>query len=334
MFRKITSILASAVILMGFTGCAMVKRELVEKEYQTEIPPRMLFLGDSIPAGYGLDGYTDSDNYNCASYSNILKERYTAELAEICSHEMQNLAVSGATSDDLLDLIDSGKLDSALADTDAVVISIGGNDMLHIMFGLLADLGMSAENRTLDIENIDIFSALGQLLTMDGEIDDALNGFETNIQEISAKLNEKTSGEIYVQTLYNPLETFTDLQILVDFSVEKIDRYNEIVKNNANDYKVIDVAEEFNGKCDELTRIKQLDIHPNEEGHRLIAEMVDKSFRETGFSCTVQEYGAPKLTFLAIALIFLGFFALFLILILVIPNLFKKFTDKTDKKGD
>lgn len=334
MLRKIASLLASAVILIGFTGCAMVKRELVEKEYQTEVPPKMIFLGDSIPAGYGLDGYTDSDNYNCESYPNILKEKYTAELMQIIPHEMQNLAVSGATSDDLLDLIDSGKLDSALADTDAVVISIGGNDMLHIMFGLLSDLGMSAENRTLDIENIDIISALGQLLTMDAEIDEALMGFETNIQEISAKLSGKTSGGIYVQTLYNPLETFTDLQILVDFSEEKIDRYNEIVKNNAVDYKVIDVAEEFDGKCGELTRIKQLDIHPNEEGHKLIAEMIDKSFRETEFSCTVQEYSAPKLTFFAIALIFLGFFALFLTLILVIPNIFKKFTDKTDKKGD
>lgn len=331
MFRKITSLLTSSVILFGFTGCSMVKRELVETEYNTEIPPKMLFLGDSIPAGYGLDGYTDSDNYNCESYPNILKEQYTAELSQICIHEMQNLAVSGATSDDLLDLIDSGKLDSALENTDAVVISIGGNDMLHIMFGLLSDLGMSAENRTIDLENINIISALGQLMTMSDEVDEALTDFETNIQEISAKLNEKTSGEIYVQTLYNPLETFTDFQILVDFSEEKIGRYNEIVRNNANDYKVIDVAEEFDGKCDKLTRIKQLDIHPNEEGHRLIAEMVDKSFRATGFSCTVQEYGPPRLTFIAIALIFLGFFALFLTFIIVIPNLFRKFTDK---KGD
>lgn len=331
MFRKITSLLTSAVILFGFTGCSMVKRELVETEYNTEIPQKMLFLGDSIPAGYGLDGYTDSDNYNCESYPNILKEQYTAELSQICIHEMQNLAVSGATSDDLLDLIDSGKLDSALENTDAVVISIGGNDMLHIMFSLLADLGMSAENRTIDLENINIISALAQLMTMSDEIDEALTDFETNIQEISAKLNEKTSGEIYVQTLYNPLETFTDFQILVDFSEEKIGRYNEIVRNNANDYKVIDVAEEFDGRCDVLTRIKQLDIHPNEEGHRLIAEMVDKSFRATGFSCTVQEYGPPHLTFLAIALIFLGFFVLFLTLIIVIPNLFRKFTDK---KGD
>ena len=334
MFRKITSLIASAVIFLGLTGCSMVKRDIIEKEYQIEVPQRMLFLGDSIPAGYGLDGYTDSDNYNCASYPNILKEKYTAELAEICPHEMQNFAVSGATSDDLLDLLDSGKLDSALADTDAVVVSIGGNDMLHIMFGIFESLGMTNENRAPDIENIDILSVIGQLMTMDSDIDDALTGFETNIKEISAKLNEKTSGEIYVQTLYNPLEVFTDFQMLVEFSDEKIDKYNEIVKNNAIDYKVIDVAPEFEGKCGELTRINQFDIHPNEEGHKLIADIVDKSFRETGFSCTVQEYGEPKLTLLAIVLIAVGLLAVLIISVFVIPCLFKKFADDGNKKGD
>lgn len=328
MFRKITSLLASAVILFGFSGCALVKEEIIETEYHTEVPPSMIFLGDSIPAGYGLDGYTGSDNYNCASYPNILKERYTAELADIFPHDMQNFAVSGADSNDLLELLDSGKLDSALEHTSAVVVSIGGNDMLHIIYGLLADLGMSAENRTIDIENIDIFSALGQLFTMDSEIDEALAEFEVNIQKISEKLSEKTPGQVYVQTLYNPLETFTDFQMLVDFSEEKIGRYNEIVKNNAVDYRVIDVAAEFAGRCGELTRIKQADIHPNEEGHRLIAEIVDSEFRKTGFDCIVQEQAPPKLTFLAVALIFLGFFVIFFTLIIVIPHLFKKFTKK------
>lgn len=331
MFRKITSLFATAVIVFSFTGCSMVERDIIETEYQTEVPPKMMFLGDSIPAGYGLEGYTDSDNYNCESYSNILKEQYITELSELCVHEMQNFAVSGATSDDLLELIDSGKLDSALANTDAVVISIGGNDMLHIMFGLLSELGMSNENRTIDLENIDIFSALGQLMTMGDDIDKALADFETNLNEISMKLNEKTSGEIYVQTLYNPLETFSDLQILVEFSEEKIDKYNEIVKNNAVDYKVIDIAEKFDGKCDELTRIKSVDIHPNEEGHKVIAEVIDSSFRATGFSCTVQEYGSPHLTWYAVVLIILGFALLIFTVSFAIPRLFRKFEEK---KGD
>lgn len=323
MFRKVASIIASAFILCGFTACSLTERELIETVYTTEVPPRMIFLGDSIPAGYGLDGYTDSDNYNCESYSNILKAQYETELSEICTHEMQNFAVSGATSDDLLKLLDSGKLDSALESSDAVVISIGGNDMLHIMFGLLSDLGMSAENRTIDLENIDIFGAAVQLLSMDSDIDEALAGFEANIQTISQKLNDKTDGTVYVQTLYNPLETFTDFQILVDFSEEKINKYNEIVRNNAQNYTVIDVASEFEGKCGELTRIKTLDIHPNEEGHKLIAEIIDKSFRNTGFTYIKQEYSEPHLTLLSVFLILGGILAIIVVLV-IIPKLFKK----------
>lgn len=319
MLRKIASVIASALLLCGFTACSLTEKKA--ETVPTEVPPRMLFLGDSIPAGYGLDGYTDSDNYNCASYSNILKDKYETELSEICTHEMQNFAVSGATSDDLIQLLESGKLDSALEKSDAVVVSIGGNDMLHIMFDFLSDLGISAENRSIDLKSIDILGAASRLFSMDSQIDEALTGFETNIKTISNKLNEKTDGTVYVQTLYNPLEIFTDLQALVDFSDEKINKYNEIVKNNAGNYTVIDVASEFKGKCGELTRIKMVDIHPNAEGHKVIAEIVDKSFRDTGF--TYEKAGSPHLTVLAVVLIIIGIAAVAVVL-LIIPKLFKK----------
>lgn len=329
MFRKIASFFASAILLAGFTGCSLTERDIIEKEYTLEVPPKMVFLGDSIAAGYGLEGYTADDNYNCESYSNILKEKYTAELSEICPADMYNFAVSGATSDDLLDLLDTGTLDSALAEADAVVISIGGNDMLHVLFGLLADLGMTAENPTIDLENVNIFSALAQLIDLEDDIDTALDGFERNIKKVSSEINERTSGKVYFQTLYNPFENF-DLQMLADLSEDKIGRYNEIVRNNAGDYTVIEVAEPFSGKSEELTRISKLDIHPNEKGHKLIAEIVDSSFRADGFTCIVQEYSEPHLTTLAIVLILIGVIAIIAVL-LVIPKLFKKH-DSTEKK--
>ena len=50
-------------------------------------------------------------------------------------------------------------------------------------------------------------------MNMDSEIDDALMNFEVNLKEISTILGNKTNGTVYMQTLYNPLETFTDLQL-------------------------------------------------------------------------------------------------------------------------
>lgn len=327
MLKKIMSLAVSALILCGFTSCSLIECDIIEKNYSVEVPPRMMFLGDSIAAGYGLNGYTSNDNYSCPdSYANILKERYTSELSEICGHEMQNFAVSGYTSADMLKLLNSGKLDSALAETDAVVVSIGGNDLLGILFELLDTLGITAENQSLDTSDIDFFKAASSLLTIDEEIDAALTYFEANLKDISIILNEKTKGAIYIQTLYNPLEAFTSFPIAVDFSNEKLNKFNEIIKNNAADsYNVIDVAAAFEGRCDELTRIARLDIHPNEEGHKVIAETVDSAFRAVGFTCTVTEYGEPHLTLSAIFLILGGFCAMIIVVIIIIPKLFKKY---------
>lgn len=324
MLKKLTALATSAILLAGLTGCSLTKRELVDVTYDLDVPPKVVFLGDSIAAGYGLDGYTSGDNYSCRSYANILHERYSAELADVCEHQMQNFAVSGATSADLLELLNSGKLDSALANSDAVVVSIGGNDLLHIILGIIEELGVTAENGRLNLDNVNIFAAAGALLTMDSDVDKALDGFEVNLKEISAALNEKTDGTIYVQTLYDPLEIFTDYQMVVDFSERKLGRFNEIVKSNAPEsYTVIDIADRFEGKCSDLTRIASLDIHPNEKGHEAIADAVDSAFRDTGFTYVGQVYSEPHLTALAYGLI-IGSIALMLIMLIYISRMFKK----------
>lgn len=324
MLKKITALAASALLLAGLTGCSLTKRELVDVTYDLEVPPKVVFLGDSIAAGYGLDGYTSGDNYSCRSYANILHERYSAELADVCDHQMQNFAVSGATSADLLELLNSGKLDSALANSDAVVVSIGGNDLLHNILGVIEELGVTAENGRLNLDDVNIFAAAGALLTMDSDVDKALDGFEVNLQEISAALNEKTDGTIYIQTLYDPLEVFTDYQMVVDFSEKKLGRFNEIVKSNAPEsYTVIDIADTFDGKCGDLTRIAALDIHPNEKGHEVIADTIDSAFRNTGFTYVGQAYSEPHLTALAYGLI-IGAIALMLIMLIYISRMYRK----------
>lgn len=329
MIKKILAAVVCFFSVLGSTGCSMTKRDIVETSYTLEAPPHMMFLGDSIAAGYGLDGYALNDNYNCPdSYANILKKKYETELAETSGHEMQNFAVSGDTSSDLLNLLNNGELDSALSETDAVVVSIGGNDLLSIFFDMIASLGVTADNKSIDFSDIDIFKAAAAFVTMEDEIDKALTGFEANLKEISSVLNSKTDGTVYIQTLYNPLETFTDFSVVVEFSNEKIDRFNEIIKANAADsYTVIDVAADFNGKCAELTRIADFDIHPNEKGHKVIAESVDEAFAKTGFTYAKQEYGEPNLTLTAILLIMGGLCFMLLLVIFIIPKLFKKYEE-------
>ena len=296
MIRKITAFLSAALLSLSLSSCKMTETTTKEIKHSVAVPPKMVFLGDSIAAGYGLEGYTDTDNYNCRSYSNILKEKYEAELKDECGHTMINKAVSGATSEELIDLIQSGELDSDLIDSDAVVVSIGGNDLLGILLNVIGNMGVTDVGE-FDTGSIDLKEAAASLLTMGGDIDEALTQFDTNIKVIAEELGKRTDGTIYIQTLYDPLEYFSNVRLVSDFSDDKIGKLNDIISENASSgYTVINVAALFKGKAEELTNISSYDIHPNAEGHVVIAKAVDESFRETGFSYTTTEESSPKLT--------------------------------------
>lgn len=328
MLKKIISAAAALFTAMSLAGCSLTEREVIEETHELHAPPRVMFLGDSIAAGYGLDGYTADDNYSCPdSYANILKEKYTAELAEICDHEMQNFAVSGATSSDLLELLESGKLDSALAETDAVVISIGGNDLLANVMTIVEALGVTKDNKSVDLDNIDFGAILSLMGTFENDVSASLDLFEENLKTIARTVNEKTDGKVYIQTLYNPLEVFTDLPVVSDFSARTLNDFNEFIDyyEGDYDYRKIDIAEAFNGRCDELTRINEIDIHPNEAGHKLIAELVDETLSSRTYYYTTQLYGKAHLTVTAIILIAGGIIVMLSIVVVIIPKLFKKY---------
>ncbi|MBO4493587.1 MAG: SGNH/GDSL hydrolase family protein [Ruminococcus sp.] len=293
--KRIAAVIVASLAL-GLSACSMTEIPAREVVHNIEVPPKMLFLGDSIAAGYGLDGYTSEDNYSCRSYANILRERYEVEIGSECGHTMVNRAVSGYTSFDLIEQISSGELDSDLSSCDAVVISIGGNDLLDIMLELMKNMGIT-EKGSFESDSFDLFSAAGSLFNIRGDIDSALERFEENMRTIAEELLKRTEGTIYIQTLYDPLEYFSRFSIVTDFSAEKIGRLNRIISENSSiGYKVIDVAADFKGKAGELTNISSYDIHPNAKGHEIIAGDVDAAFRATGFSYVTTEYGDERLT--------------------------------------
>ena len=187
MTKRIMSLLMIAVILLCCGSCSGIKlTKFVDVTEETAVPPKIVFLGDSIAAGFGLEGYTASDLYNCRSYANIIGEMYDKELPEDCTGVMVNKAVSGATSSELLESIKSGELDEALAGSDAVVVSIGGNDLLSVLLGIIKDTGYNYESGKIEFSETDILSAALDLLTLDSDIDSALGSFRNNLREIAA----------------------------------------------------------------------------------------------------------------------------------------------------
>lgn len=273
-------------MVMSMCGCSYFEKTVTEV-IEVDVPPKMVFMGDSIPAGYGLEGYAPPDLYSCRSYPNILGDEYEVVLEPYCGHEMVNVAVTGDTSARLLAHLESGEFDEALAGSNAVIVSIGGNDILEIFLDFMYEnVGLSDDG--FHLRDVDVWGALTGFGKMDDDLDEALDGFEVNLREIITDLEAKTDGEIYVQTLYDPFED-VGISLLSDMSEEKIGRLNSIIRANAeygstHYYTVIDLVGEFEGKSEELTNIGEIDIHPNPEGHAVIAQAVDEHLKKGSYS--------------------------------------------------
>ena len=113
-----------ATVLMITTASFAVSAEGKDK-YES-----LLLLGDSITYGYGLEGDRDS----CRSYGNQLREHLG-----IKRENFTNAAVNGDTSADLLALLPT--IDKEVKEADLIVVTIGGNDMLGIIWDAADAIG-------------------------------------------------------------------------------------------------------------------------------------------------------------------------------------------------
>lgn len=112
--KKIVSFILSAAMSLSVMSSTAVKTDVSAAEKKD-----ITIFGDSIAAGYGLESGKEY-NYGeiCADYLG-------------CS--VNNYAVSGDTTDDMLKVIENLSADQKknLQDSKYVIISIGGNDMMN-----------------------------------------------------------------------------------------------------------------------------------------------------------------------------------------------------------
>lgn len=134
--KKIISVLLSAVM-----GASLVVTPASAAGETSGIDSITIF-GDSIAAGYGLD---PAKEYN-----------YGQIIGDYLGCEVGNYAVSGDTTFDLLDVVGNLSDDQKkfVADSEVVVISIGGNDMMNYatkkILAFAADEGFLNEGYTRD----------------------------------------------------------------------------------------------------------------------------------------------------------------------------------------
>ncbi len=265
--RALAAVTAAAAVFLS--ACPTTFADAGDIEVNT--PPNIVFMGDSIATGFGLDGYSAQDKTKCASYANLLTAVFDSELPEKAGFSSSNLAADGLTSSKMLTNLRDGIYDKELKHADAIVISIGGNDLLKPLLNLV-----SGENSFSE--------AIDKLFSLGKTLDKNLDAYSDNLENIAAEIYARNSSKdltIFVQTLYNPLEG-NSLTALADLAEEKIDRLNSIIKDEADDldYSVADVAKAFEGENVELTNIENMDIHPNADGHARIARTLQPIIEE------------------------------------------------------
>ncbi|NLW73603.1 MAG: hypothetical protein GX057_01720 [Clostridiales bacterium] len=226
---------------------------------------RLLLLGDSITYGYGLEGTRDT----CNSYGNLLGEHLG-----IRGGNFKNAAVNGDTSADLLALLPSlaGEIESA----DLIVITIGGNDLLSILWeAVAAVLGAAWPGNTelaAMLNNPEYIERFARQITVQ-KITDAIIGYTANLERIVGFIREKNPcGMVIFLAQYDPVSGAGFPEEVSAMSESAIMLLNAAMSETVTKRNCVwlDIYSLFEGKGPEWTFIREGDIHPNATGHYMI----------------------------------------------------------------
>lgn len=271
-FKKIFSLVLIAVFMVISTTITSAAEHKVKREN----PKSILILGDSIASGYGLEGYENGDCYSTENYGSMLAEKFGTK--EDC---YKNLAVDGQTSAELAEKIRNGSYDEFLG-SELIIISIGGNDLLSVLFGddsvifeqtQLQDFldGKIGLNEAFENTNL-----LELSLQISSEADLKIEEFKANMPEILTLIKQKNpDAQIVVQNLYNPMQT--GIEIIDQLYANAISKLNTAIWE-LTDCIVCDVATEFSKSSENLIQYDY--THPNASGHKVIFEAVSQTVCE------------------------------------------------------
>lgn len=212
--KKVLSFMLSAAL-----GASVFVGSGLNAESESGSNNNFVLFGDSIASGYGLA----ENEYN---YGQICADYYDSDVA--------NYAVSGDTSDDLLKVI--AGLDASqrqtVADSGIIVISVGGNDILHYTSKYLINYAakknmLNAGYTSADIPDDPDIGDLKKYVNFDGKgglIEYAKSGFIAaselagELKLLAANLrigdNEKYEGIIANKTVPNIQKAVNDIKAI------------------------------------------------------------------------------------------------------------------------
>ena len=248
--KRIVSALLSAVLVVSSASALSASAENYGEG------KKLVVLGDSVAAGYGLLSKECNYGQICADY---------------LGGSVENYAHSGDETDNLLDVISnfSDEQNTSVSNADIIIISIGGNDLMQgfakefLKYAVTKDL-LTEQYSDLTTEAIDAMDKINLTSLTDGFIDedklkalaksDPINFISKlnvmgntvnssviqasvipNIQKAVNQIKEKNpDARIIVQTIYNPLQFeqgyFESKGKSTDY-VKAIDNVRRVFKN-------------------------------------------------------------------------------------------------------
>lgn len=256
--KKLFSLLVCMLLLsVCFFGCGSQKTTSASGTISKLPPPgsrRLVVFGDSIAAGYGLENQA---------------ENYVSIFAENIGAELKNNAVSGDSSAELLALLSKTRAD--IQNADILLISIGGNDLLHQKDLMIDTL------KNVYLHNGDDFP---------NEVEAIYTRLENNLRACLALIRQQNpDAVILLQTVYNPILKQGYQLSLINvgkLANRYIDRLNNTIHAACSDEPnvyVLDIADRMNQDSKNFYDAKQqLDVHPTVHGHASLAQLITDDF--------------------------------------------------------
>ncbi len=277
------------------------KKDDTDSTKETKISKISVF-GDSIPAGYGLEDFNYKDlSVSEQCFVNIFAKHYGLDIKK----DVTNLSDTGLESmaiNEKLKSVDK----SVLKNSDVVIISAGANDIMDTfanrLFYCISYNEDFAKKYKLEVDSTSLYSIEASIIRIlfDPTKEEALEALalectdEASMKEyklISASVEfelqsmintvkeNNPDAQIYLITPYDPvlglsLKSNQLTKVLDDCINDLCDTITELADSEeySENVHAIDLRKEFDGKYQELTNISSLDIHPNKDGHALIAE--------------------------------------------------------------
>lgn len=235
--KKILSVLLTVLMVFSFCVPAFAAEEKLN----------FLSLGDSIAAGYGL--------------INPNQQAYGAIVSNTNGYNFKNDAISGHTTQAMLNRISQKKVAQDIANADIICVSIGGNNfLLNNLPELINDALVNNDYSKFDAIADNYYVDLG------------------TIMDTLKELNPDAT--ILLQTLYNPMYADADLRTVYQAGADRLNAVmRQYLADNAGAYTLVEVGAAF-GEDESLIYVDY--IHPNSKGHVVIATEVLKTLNALG----------------------------------------------------